>query len=198
MGRRAALIRSTGRKRLGKASPLLTRLALLGSALFFLASAFAKEKEPKKKPGHAIHLRSIDLARRYVLIELSGVSRPPAPNLFTFTDERDRHFVAMNISCDPPFPSGIRACELAIPDGYERHKLVKLELHLGGLHSRSIEVPSGEIASAWEAAMATKVEPPKMMMPSPSPTPSPKPKTVAKPSPRPSPRPSPSPAPKKK
>jgi hypothetical protein len=179
------------------------------AALIFLFLASAVAKEPaKKKPGHAIHLRSLDLARRYALIELSGVSKPPAPNLFTFTDERKRHYVAMGISCDPPFPSGTRACELAIPEGYERHKLVSLELHLGGLHSRTIEVPAGEIASAWEAAMATKIEPPKEIAPSPSPTPSPKPmmkaqpkpspKPIPKPSPKPIPKPSPSPVPKKK
>ena len=145
------------------------------AALIFLSAvAFAKQT-PKKKAAAAIHVRSIDLGRRYVLIELGGVSRPPQPNLYTFTDERGRHYVAMTASCDPPFPSGIRACELAIPDGYERHKLVKLELHMGGLHSRTIAAPEGEIATAWAAAQAAQVEPPKLVLPSPSPKPSPSP-----------------------
>ena len=154
------------------------------AALILLASGLAlASPRPAAKKSPALHVRSIDLARRYVLVELSGISRPPAPNLYTFTDVRDRHYVALNVSCEPP--SGTMMCQLQIPDGYERHKLAQLELHLGGLHSRTIAAPSAEIAAAWAAALAAPLEP----SPSPSPKPSPRP------SPKPTPRPSPSPRP---
>lgn len=162
------------------------------AALIFLAVvgvAAAKKPPSTTKKAPALHVRSIDLARRFVLIELAGVSKPPAPNLYRFTDERGRHFVAMSASCDPPFPSGIRACELEIPEGYERHKLVEVELHLGGLHSRMIAASAAEVANAWAAAQAARVEP--------SPSPSPSPPPPPKPSPRPSPKPSPSPRPRR-
>jgi hypothetical protein len=181
MDRHAALIhnhRHPPRHWLGGAP----RLALLASLLLLLASvAWAKPPAPapKKKAPPSLHVRSIDLPRRYVLIELSGVKRTPAPNLFTFTDERNRHFVALNSACDPPFPSGTRACELQIPDGYQRHRLARLELHLGGLHSRTIAAPVGEISAAWAAATE--------MLKAPSPSPSPA-KVASKPSPSPSPR----------
>ena len=152
------------------------------AALILIVAATASAKSPKstasKKAAPSLHVRSIDLPRRYVLIEIAGVSRPPAPNLFTFTDERDRHFVALNASCDPPFPSGTRACELQIPDGYERHKLAGLELHLGGLHGRTIAAPRGEIAAAWAAAA-------EMLKVAPSPSPKPAAKVAPSPSPRP-------------
>jgi hypothetical protein len=156
--------------------------------LLCAATASAAPKTTAKK-GPAMHVRSIDLPRRYVLIELTGISRPPAPNLYTFTDVRDRHYVALNVSCEKPFPSGTMVCELQIPDGYERHQLAQLELHLGGLHSRTIAAPAAEIAAAWAAGMTAQREP------SPSPSPSPLPKPMPRPSPRPSPKPAAKPAP---
>ena len=162
----------------------MDRLAAIVVVVLLGAAASAKppaSKKPTKHAAPALHLRSIDLVKRYVRVELTGVSRAPAPNLFTFTDERERHYVAMNASCDPPFPSGARVCELEIPQGYERHKLIAVDLHLGGLHSRTIAAPESEVAAAWAAAEAARVEP----SPMPSPSPSPRPKPPLCPSPRP-------------
>jgi hypothetical protein len=50
----------------------------------------------------------------------------------------------------------VLACALEIPDGYERHALVSLELHLRGLHSRTIAVPADVVRSVWEAALASR------------------------------------------
>jgi hypothetical protein len=140
-----------------------------------LLAATGSAKSPPKKAAPGISVRSIDLHRRYVLIELTGVKKPPAPNLYRLTDVRGRHFVALNSSCDPPFPSGARMCELQIPDGYERHRLQKLELHLGSLKSRMIAASEADVAAAWSAAEAALKEPAKRMAPSPSPRPSPSP-----------------------
>jgi hypothetical protein len=114
--------------------------------------AFAAPPSSKKKPA-AIHLRALDAAKRRATVELSGVSHSPAPNLFTFTDERGRHFVAVAARCEER-DEGARTCELEIPPGYEKHPLKSLELHLHGLHGLTVEVPAGEIAAAAGAAPA--------------------------------------------
>jgi hypothetical protein len=114
--------------------------------------ALAAPSASKKKPV-ALHLRALDAAKRRATVELSGVSRSPAPNLFTFTDERGRHFVAVAARCEER-DEGARVCELEIPPGYEKHPLKALALHLHGLHGRTVEVPADEIAAAAAAAAA--------------------------------------------
>jgi hypothetical protein len=109
-------------------------------------------KDDKPSAAHTLHVRAIDLGRRSVLVEISGFHAAPLGNLFTFTDERGRHFIALDAHCDEPFPSGTRACELEIPAGYERHRIVSLVVHLGGLHARTVNASEAEIASAWAAA----------------------------------------------
>jgi hypothetical protein len=99
----------------------------------------------------SLHLRSIDLIRRVALVEVAGLDRPPLGNLFTFTDGRDRHFVAMSVRCEE-LPSGSRQCELDLPAGYERHRLVSLTLHVRGLHSNTVAVEGDEIETAWSKA----------------------------------------------
>jgi hypothetical protein len=131
---------------------------------FTFTFAFAKkpkriEAEPKVSGATSFKLRSIDLQRRQVLIEVGGLSKAPLANFFTFTDERDRHFVAVNVRCDEPFPSGVRVCEVEMPPGYQKHKLTGLALHLHGLHGKPIAVEADEIADAWDAANGT-VNPP--------------------------------------
>ncbi len=129
-------------RRAAVATALAAVTALAGAAL-------AKATAPKQAMG--MHLRSIDLGHRLILVEVDGFTKPPPANFFTMTDERGRHYIAQTIHCDAPFPSGTRACELEIPVGYERHPLVSLELHVRGLHSRVISVAPDEIKAAWAA-----------------------------------------------
>jgi hypothetical protein len=117
--------------------------------------AWARPKpkaDPRTKTPPSVHLRAIDLTHRLALVEVAGVSKAPSANYFTMTDDRQRHYIAQSIHCDPPFPSGARACELEIPLGYERHPLTSLELHLRGLHGKVAAVSSDEIHAAWVAA----------------------------------------------
>ena len=117
------------------------------------AVAFAKKKEgATSKQPLGLHLRGIDLVHRLILIEVDGFAKAPPSNYFTMTDDRGHHYIAQTIHCDPPFPSGTRACELEIPEGYERHPLQALELHKGGLHGRPILVEPKEVKAAWVAA----------------------------------------------
>ena len=102
-----------------------------------------------------LRVRSIDFQHRTVVIELGGFPKAPAGNLFTFTDDRGRRFIATNARCDEPFPSGARVCDLETPDGYERHPWVGLDLHLHGLQSSSVvAAPRAEVERAFEAARA--------------------------------------------
>ncbi len=152
----------------------MDRNAAIGFLLLLAGAAGAKKPTPSSRPAKkaaALSVKSIDLAHRAVVVELAGVSKPPSPNLFRFTDERERHFVAMNVACEPPSASGVRVCALEIPGGYQRHRLVAVELHLGGLHSRTIAASQREVAEAWTGATRVVV-----VEPSPSPEPSPLPR----------------------
>jgi hypothetical protein len=141
---------------------VVRRAALIAVAVVAAAAgAFAKKKDAASSTRQplAIHLRGIDLVHRLILIEVDGMSKAPPSNYFTMTDDRGHHYIAQTIHCDPPFPSGTRACELEIPAGYERHPLQALELHKGGLHGRPILVEPKEVKAAWVAAEAAHAPP---------------------------------------
>jgi hypothetical protein len=136
---------------------VVRRAALIAVAIVAVgvaAAAWAKKKKEGEAPRQplALHLRGVDLVHRLILVEVDGMSKPPPSNYFTMTDDRGHHYIAQTIHCDPPFPSGTRACELEIPAGYERHPLEGLELHKGGLHGKPIIVDPKEVKAAWAAA----------------------------------------------
>jgi hypothetical protein len=128
----------------------VVRRAALIAVVAVAAGAGAKTTTTKQPLG--LHLRGIDLVHRLILIEVDGLTKAPPSNYFTMTDDRGHHYIAQTIHCDPPFPSGTRACELEIPAGYERHPLQQVELHKGGLHGRPIVVEPKEVKAAWLAA----------------------------------------------
>ncbi|MCU1279205.1 MAG: hypothetical protein JWM53_2751 [bacterium] len=131
---------------------MVRRAALIAAAIALASVALAKKKDAPAKQALGIHLRGIDLVHRLLLIEVDGLAKAPPSNYFTMTDDRGHHYIAQTIHCDPPFPSGTRACELEIPAGYERHPLAALELHRGGLHGRPIVVEPKEVKASWLAA----------------------------------------------
>jgi hypothetical protein len=135
---------------------------------------------PAQAHGQAsLRVRSIDFAKRIVVVEVGGFPQAPAGNLFTFSDDRGRKFIATNAQCEAPFPSGVRVCDLMTPEGYERHPWIGLELHLHGLTSTTVAAPREEVERAYEAARAAlgeappamKTEPEEKTAPSPSPAP---------------------------
>jgi hypothetical protein len=146
----------------------VTRLVL--ALLLASSPAWAAKKKPKgrgpygpnsrvERPAEAkgqasLRVRSIDFGRRTVVVEVGGFPKAPAGNLFTFSDDRGRKFIATAATCEPPFPSGIRVCDLMTPEGYERHPWVGLELHLHGLQSSTVAAPQQEVERAYEAARA--------------------------------------------
>ena len=138
---------------------MVRRAALIAAVALAAAAAWAKKKESASKQPLALHLRGIDLQHRLILVEVDGLAKAPPSNYFTMTDDRGHHYIAQTIHCDPPFPSGTRACELEIPEGYERHPLEALELHKGGLHGRPIVVDPKEVKAAWQAAAQAHAPP---------------------------------------
>lgn len=144
----------------------MERRAVVAALALCATAAWAKPKATPQKQSEpqevqpagpvTLDVRAIDPQRRTMLVEVAGLRQAPAPNFFTMTDERGRHFVAMDARCGEPFPSGMQACELEIPSGYERHRLRSLLLHVGSLKGRSVYADEGQIASAWDAAEAAK------------------------------------------
>src|SRR5262245_48005315 len=129
----------------------------LGLGLGLGLSQGAAKKVASAGHSLAIHLRALDLKKREAVVEVTGVSRVPAANLFTFTDARERHFVAMSVRCDEA-QAEARLCRLEIPAGYEKHELVSLGLHAHSLKGRVIEVPREEVQDAWRAAQTSPVD----------------------------------------
>lgn len=158
--------------RYGRRCVTRKRTVVLASLLLLAAPAQAKKKPSRGGRGPygassrvvraaevhgeaTLRVRSIDFSHRMVVIELGGFPKAPAGNLFTFTDDRGRRFIATNARCDDPFPSGARVCDLETPEGYERHPWVGLDLHLHGLQSSSVvAAPREEVERAFEAARA--------------------------------------------
>ena len=135
---------------------MVRRAALIAVALRAGAGlgGGAGQEERARRPSSrsASICAAIDLVHRLILIEVDGLTKAPPSNYFTMTDDRGHHYIAQTIHCDPPFPSGTRACELEIPGGYERHPLAALELHRGGLHGKPLLVDGKEVKAAWVAA----------------------------------------------
>lgn len=114
--------------------------------------AKARDEEPRGKGPRTLKVRSIDRVGLKILVELTGIKQAPKPNFFVFTDERKRRYIATQTHCDPPLPSGTLVCELDIPPGYERHRLVGVGLHLRSLEGPLLEAPAGQVEAAWAAA----------------------------------------------
>ena len=127
-----------------------TLIATIVAVAAVSVGAWAKSSSSKAAAKPGLTLTSIDRAQRLIHVELHGYKKAPAGNLFSMTDDRGRHYIAQTVRCVPA--EAALSCALEIPDGYERHPLVSLELHVRGLHSRTIAVPADVVASAWQAA----------------------------------------------
>ena len=131
---------------------LIAGLVVAALSLASLGVAWGKKKSSSSL---AMELVSIDRAQRLIHVELHGFKRAPAGNLFSMTDDRGRHYIAQTVRCVAGDTATL-PCALEIPDGYERHPLVSLELHVRGLHSRTIAVPADVVSAAWQAENAAR------------------------------------------
>ena len=117
--------------------------------------ALAKKKKSKKAAPLApakLHVRGFDAKTRALTVEISGLEHPPAANYFTFTDSDKRHFIAASIRCEPAENHQAQLCHLEIPIGYERHQVISLGLHRGGLHGPETMVDAKELAAVWPSS----------------------------------------------
>jgi hypothetical protein len=113
--------------------------------LLLLLSGVAVAADKPAPKRTALHVRSVDLAQRRVVVEIThGQKKAPQANFFTFVDERGRRFVAQAARCAEP-AEDVRSCELELPAGYERHKLKTLSMHIGSLKGREISAPEDEL-----------------------------------------------------
>jgi hypothetical protein len=135
------------------------RLAALIAALALCAPPAAAAKKKKRRPAaeekegpgpHTLAVRGVEPRKRIVHLELDGWKHPPSPHLFTLVDERGRRFVGVSLWCETA-ERGPRRCELELPEGYERHRLVGVGVHLGKLSGPLVQAPAEEVRAAWEA-----------------------------------------------
>jgi hypothetical protein len=130
-----------------------TVVAAVVAVVVVALSVAAWAKHSSSSSGKlAMALVSIDRAQRLVHVELRGFNKAPPGNFFSMTDDRGRHYIAQTVRCAPA-GAPLLSCALEIPDGYERHPLVSLELHVRGLHSRTIAVPAEVVSEAWLASL---------------------------------------------
>lgn len=94
----------------------------------------------------AVHLVGFDVERRRIVLELTGLVRPPKANFVTFTDDRGRKFVGVSVDCQEP-DGNQRRCEIELPPGYEKRKLAGIELHTRGLHGPTTKVPLDDLST---------------------------------------------------
>lgn len=94
----------------------------------------------------AVHLVGFDVERRRIVLELTGLVRPPKANFVTFTDDRGRKFVGVSVDCQEP-DGNLRRCEVELPPGYEKRKLTGIELHTRGLHGPTTKVALDELTT---------------------------------------------------
>ncbi len=130
-------------------------VCMAASGAFAAAPKKSKTKTTAAKSSGAVKLaiKELDLQKEQLIVTLANVSRPPAPNLYRLTDERDRHYIAIDSACEEPDSAGARICRLTLPAGYGRHRLKTVELHIGGLHGRLVSVDPKEVAAAWDDAI---------------------------------------------
>lgn len=132
---------------------MVVMIVLLSIGNAAAASKKKKKEKPVKEGPRSIKIRGVDIKKRVLFVELTGFSSPPAANLFTMTDSRDRHYVAAAIRCaEPAKVNGPRNCELEIPSGYEKNRITDLLVHQGGLHGKPLKANTSEVQAAWDAA----------------------------------------------
>ncbi len=146
----------------GCASALVAALLL---ALVPEAHAAPKKKKPptaapkrllEKAPGPiTLAIESVDPAAAKVVVRVAGVTRSPGARFFTFHDDRDRHFIALEAACEAA-PPAIR-CTLDYPPAYLSAHVRGLTLRAGG---REVAAPVEEVEARFAVMAGVKPPPP--------------------------------------
>jgi hypothetical protein len=105
------------------------------------AAAAQKRLLEKASGPITLTVESVDRAAAKVVVRIGGVARAPEARLFTFHDDRQRHFIALSAACEAapaePAEAGKKAapatvkCALGYPPPYLTAHVRGLSLHLG-------------------------------------------------------------------
>jgi hypothetical protein len=109
----------------------------------------AKKLLDKSHGSLALEVVAVDAAQSRVTVTVSGVDRAPAARLFVFHDDKDRHFIALDVHCEAA-EQRIR-CVLDYPPPYIDANVQKVTVHL---HGREIAAPEEQVKAAFAAARA--------------------------------------------
>ncbi|MSP60612.1 MAG: hypothetical protein EXR72_09785 [Myxococcales bacterium] len=142
-------------------------LLLLALAALIASPASGKKKKKRRAPPQkalvkpqgspALILESLDLATAQAVVLVAGVAHAPDARLFTFHDQRDRHFIALAARCEPA-GRAIR-CVLDLPKPYLAAPLQGFTLKL---RRGEIVAPPDQVASLFAAAQqAAATAPPR-------------------------------------
>ena len=130
-----------------------------------------KSQKSSKSPP-SVSLESVDLKTSKAVVRVGGVSKPPDARLFSFHDDRSRHFIALYARCEPAptrtvisaeGPDAVKSethneksddeflCELDLPRPYLRANVRGMTVHL---HSKEVVADEAEVTTRWAAARA--------------------------------------------
>lgn len=161
-----------------------TPAATLLFTLLFSPNLAAAKKHKKKPPPPVgkrllekaagpitLRLDSVDLAEGRVVAILTGVTRAVDARLFTFHDDADRHFIALDSRCEAVAapaaeredkakrtaePERAIRCVLAYPAPYAFAHVRAFTVRLG---QREVHAPDAEVGRLFAAAQASAKAP---------------------------------------
>ena len=141
------------------------------------AAPLAKRLLERAEGPVALTLESVDLVESAVVVTITGVTRAIDARFFTFHDDRDRHFIALDARCEAaiapldsddqdeaaPKPRAHSAhapaqrhdlirCTLAFPSPYALAHVRALTVRIG---QREIPAPDAEVIARFQAAQAS-------------------------------------------
>lgn len=156
-----------------RARRLLTLLLTVVLALTFTVGASARRKKKKKRRGPppqrkvlekaegpaTLVIESVDIGPSWAkaVVIVGGWTREPPARVFTFHDDKDRHFIALGSRCEPAPPA--MRCTLELPRPYLKARVLGATVHLRG---REVEADPAAVEAVFTEAQrkaASEVQP---------------------------------------
>jgi hypothetical protein len=116
----------------------------------------------KKTTSASLSIEKVDRELGRVEVLVGGAARAPEARLFVFHDDRDRHFISLNVHCeaandDDGKPLGKLRCNLDLPRAYAKANVQSLTVTL---HGRDIAAPADEVKQKFaDSPMPSQIPP---------------------------------------
>ncbi len=116
----------------------------------------------KKTSGPSLSIEKVDRELGRVEVLVGGAARAPEARTFVFHDDRDRHFISLNVHCeaandDDGKPLGKLRCNLDLPRAYAKATVLSMTVTL---HGRDIAAPADEVKQKFaDAPMPSQIPP---------------------------------------